>query len=121
MSTTIVRAIKAGQTEVVSGPLDSWGQRPGARGEAATRGRKLLDQEGQPAVGIWDCTPGSWTVTDRQDTEVSTILAGRGRITDSDGEQQEIGPGDVLVLPLGWSGRWEILEPLRKVYVVVPG
>jgi uncharacterized cupin superfamily protein len=121
VSTTLVKAIKATATEVGSDPLAPWGRRPEASGEAATRGRKLLDHDGLPAAGIWACTPGSWTVSDRQDTEVSVVLSGRGRITDADGEAREIEAGDLLILPLGWSGQWEILEPLRKIYVVVPG
>lgn len=118
MSTTSMRAITAAATDVSSASLEPWGQRPGATGEAATRGWKLLDQEGRPAVGVWECTPGSWSVTDRQDTETSVIVSGRARVTDADGTAHDLGPGDVLVLPLGWSGTWEILEPTRKVYIV---
>jgi uncharacterized cupin superfamily protein len=118
VSTTSLRAITAAESEVSSASLEPWGQRPGATGEAATSGWKLLDQDGLPAVGVWGCTPGSWTVTDRQDTETSIIVAGRARVTDADGTPHDLGPGDVLVLPLGWSGTWEILEPTRKVYIV---
>ena len=118
MSTTSTRAITAVATDVSSASLEPWGQRPGATGEAATSGWKLLDQEGQPAVGVWECTPGSWTVTDRRDTETSVIVSGRARVTDADGTAHDLGAGDVLVLPLGWSGTWEILEPTRKVYIV---
>ena len=118
MSTTSQQAITAASADVGSASLDAWGQRPGATGEAATSGWKLLDQEGLPAVGVWECTPGAWTVTDRRDTEISIIVSGRARITDADGTARELGPGDVLVLPLGWSGSWEILEPTRKIYVV---
>jgi uncharacterized cupin superfamily protein len=30
----------------------------------------------------------------------------------------ELGPGESVVLPRGWSGRWDILETVRKVYVL---
>jgi uncharacterized cupin superfamily protein len=114
----LTQAITASKADTETGELESWGQRPGATGEALTSGWKLLDQDGQPAVGIWACTPGSWTVTDRADTEISVIVSGRARIHDADGTTRELTGGDVLVLPLGWSGRWEILEPTRKIYVV---
>jgi hypothetical protein len=26
--------------------------------------------------------------------------------------------GDLLVLPVGWSGRWDVTATLRKVYVI---
>ena len=29
----------------------------------------------------------------------------------------ELTAGDVLTLPKGWSGRWDILETVRKLYV----
>jgi uncharacterized cupin superfamily protein len=39
-------------------------------------------------------------------------------LTRKDGEVREVGPGDVLVLPLGWTGSWTILEKTRKLYVI---
>jgi uncharacterized protein len=76
--------------------------------------------DGVTDVGIWECTPGGWHIEDRPDTEVVHILAGRVRMTDdTDGSTREIGPGEVMVLPKGWSGRWDILETTRKLYVVV--
>lgn len=78
--------------------------------------------DGTTETGIWACTPGGWHIENRPDTEVVHILAGRVRMTDdTDGSTREIGPGDVMVLPKGWSGRWDILEPTRKLYVVVAG
>lgn len=123
MTTSVVRAIKTSQQEAAATDLDSWGARPGAVGEAATSGMSLLARQDLPQVGttgIWDCTPGRWTVAARPVTEVSFIVAGRGRVTDSDGEVHEISVGDVLVLPAGWSGQWEIVERLRKIYVLAP-
>ncbi len=77
--------------------------------------------EGLPvAVGLWECTPGGWEIVERPDTEVVHILSGRVRMTDAGGAVTEIGPGDVMVLPKGWSGRWDILETTKKLYVIVP-
>lgn len=102
------------------GPLDDWGPRAGAdSGDPRTSGRILqADSDGVPQVGIWECTPGSWPVRDRADTEVVQILSGRARITDEGGASVELGPGDGVVLPKWWSGRWEILETVRKLYVL---
>jgi len=68
-------------------------------------------------VGLWECTPGGWTITDRPDTETVRILSGRARLTDAGGASVELSAGDVLVLPKGWSGRWDILETVRKLFV----
>ncbi len=70
-------------------------------------------------VGVWECTPGGWAIHERPDTEVVHILEGRVRMTNTDGSTREIGAGDVMVLPRGWSGRWDILEFTRKLYVTV--
>ena len=70
-------------------------------------------------VGVWECTPGGWPIVDRRDTEVASIVNGRGTITDADGTEHVLVPGAVVTLPKGWSGRWDISETLRKVYVIV--
>lgn len=76
--------------------------------------------DGLTETGIWECTPGGWHIENRPDTEVVHILSGRVRMSDdSDGSTREIVEGDVMVLPRGWSGRWDVLETTRKLYVVV--
>jgi hypothetical protein len=50
---------------------------------------------------------------------VATTISGKGVITDADGNGQSLLPGSVVTLPKGWSGRWDITETLRKVYVIV--
>lgn len=103
------------------GPLEDTGPRVGADvGSPMTGHRSLLDA-GSLQVGIWECTPGGWSVTDRPNTEVIHILRGSGRITDASGVVHQLRPGTVHVFPLGWSGRWDIDATIRKVYVTVEG
>ena len=70
-------------------------------------------------VGVWECTPGGWPIVDRTDTEIATIVSGTGVVTDADGTERVLVPGSVITLPKGWSGRWDLTETLRKVYVLV--
>ncbi len=51
--------------------------------------------DGYTHIGVWECTPGRF---------------GSGT--------REVGPGDLLVLPRGWTGEWVILEHIRKLYVI---
>ena len=93
----------------LAGDLEDWGPRAGADvGEPTTRGRVLYEGNGIQ-VGIWECTPGGWTIQDRPAHETVQILSGRAR-TNADGTSTELTTGDVLTLPKGWSGRWDILE-----------
>ena len=38
-----------------------------------------------------------------------------------DGREEDLGPGDALMLPLGWKGEWVLLETTRKLYVITSG
>jgi uncharacterized cupin superfamily protein len=111
------------QAAAVTGPLEPWGPRSGADvGDPQTSGIEFYAAADPDAprvqVGVWECTPGGWSITDRPDTETMVLLAGRIRITDADGTEHALGAGDVFVLPKGWSGRWDVLETVRKVYVI---
>jgi uncharacterized cupin superfamily protein len=68
-------------------------------------------------TGVWECQPGGWNITPREDTEVCYIVSGRVTVTDgATGNVYEVSAGDVVVQPKGWSGRWEVTETIRKVY-----
>jgi uncharacterized cupin superfamily protein len=47
------------------------------------------------------------------------VLEGVCFLTNSDGSSRRIASGDTVVLPKGWSGRWDVIETIRKVFVVV--
>jgi len=75
---------------------------------------------GPMEIGTWACTPGGFEVVDRPTTEMFVVLEGCGFLTNLDGTTaRRFGPGSTVVLPKGWSGRWDILETVRKVYLVV--
>jgi uncharacterized cupin superfamily protein len=70
-------------------------------------------------IGIWECQPGGWPIVNRPDTEVCYVLSGAATITDDATDtKHELKAGDLLVLPVGWSGRWDVTQTLRKVYVI---
>ena len=46
------------------------------------------------------------------------MLSGHGILTDADGARGCFGPGDVVVLPKGWHGRWDVLVAIHKVWFV---
>jgi len=102
----------------LSGELEDWGPRIGAdAGQPMTSGLVFHESDGFQ-VGVWECTPGGWAIENRPDSETVRILKGRATLTNADGSSVELGVGDVLVLPKGWSGRWDISETVRKFYAV---
>jgi uncharacterized cupin superfamily protein len=102
----------------LSAELDDWGARAGADvGEPLMSGRIFYEGNGVE-VGVWECTPGGWPIENRPDHETVQILAGSARLSNADGTSVELSAGDVLTLPKGWSGRWDILQTVRKLYVI---
>lgn len=95
------------------------GQRAGADQGDPQVSAHTISNDGTIHAGVWECTPGGWPIVDRTDTEIASIVSGKGIITDADGTEQHLAPGSVVTLPKGWSGRWDITETLRKVYVIV--
>ena len=108
----------ANDSAELTAELDDWGPRTGAdSGTPQTHGRVFYEGNGVQ-VGLWECTPGGWTIENRPDHETVQILSGRARLTNADGSTVELTAGDVLTLPKGWSGRWDILETVRKLFVI---
>lgn len=66
-------------------------------------------------IGVWEHSIG--VSTDTENDEVFVVLSGRGRIRMQDGAILELAPGTVGRLFAGEQTRWEIDEPLRKVWV----
>lgn len=80
--------------------------------------RKVYDV-GPTGVGCWTCTAGGWPVPPRKTTECFHVLEGRFFLTNADGTARCCQAGDTLMLPKGWAGHWDIIEPVKKVWVVV--
>ena len=75
--------------------------------------------DGSTSIGVWECTPGRFTADRTQGGEYCHIISGRATVTNADGSgARDIGPGDLLVLPQGWTGEWMIHEHMRKLYVI---
>jgi uncharacterized cupin superfamily protein len=76
--------------------------------------------DGAVEAGIWECEPGAWRIdfADKRD-EFFHLLEGRIRITAQSGEAREFGPGMPCLIPAGFKGLFEVLEPARKIYVMM--
>lgn len=71
-------------------------------------------------AGIWECEPGRWRIQmDPNEHEYFVVLSGRCRLHEPDGRFTEAGPGEALVIPPAFAGSFEVLETLRKHFVIV--
>ncbi|SEM59732.1 hypothetical protein SAMN04487857_103120 [Pseudomonas sp. ok272] len=71
---------------------------------------------GQLNAGEWEAEVGQWTVS-FSEHEYCEILKGVSVLRDSEGNAKTLRAGDRFVIPAGFKGTWEVLEPCRKVYV----
>ena len=68
-------------------------------------------------AGIWASSVGAFKVSYTEE-ELCFLLEGRVRLTDGSGTVREFGPGSAFVIPAGFEGVWETLEPVKKVYAI---
>jgi uncharacterized protein len=70
--------------------------------------------------GIWRCEPGKWRIEfGETEHEVFTVLEGRCRVYDDEGNFQEIATGESIHIPPNFTGAFEVLETVTKSYVIV--
>jgi uncharacterized cupin superfamily protein len=75
------------------------------------------EPSGQFFAGDWSSTVGKWHVA-YSEHEFCHLLEGKVVLTSDTGSQWHFGPGDAWVIPAGFSGTWETLEPARKRYAI---
>ena len=79
-------------------------------------------EDGVTKIGLWECTPGRFSADRTKASEICHILSGSATVeAKQGGDKRDIGPGDMLILPLGWEGEWTIHEQVRKTYVMTRG
>lgn len=75
--------------------------------------------DGAVSVGVWRATAETITFEDYGVNEAMLMLSGRLRLHESDGAVHDLGPNGVFFIPKGWTGTWEIVEDMEKLYVIV--
>lgn len=77
--------------------------------------------EGNMITGTWESEPGTLEL-DLDLTEFCHLLEGHWRFTSESGQVTEVRAGDSWVFPRGWKGTAEVIEKVRKVYMMIlPG
>lgn len=68
-------------------------------------------------AGIWQSEIGKWTIQYTEE-EYCHILEGVSLVTEDNGETNQVQAGDRFVIPAGFKGTWEVIEPTRKHFVI---
>jgi len=93
---------------------------PDAKSDPATQTTTTdwyADSTGAFRSGFWSSKPGRSEVHYQKD-ELCTLLAGVVRLTDEGGKTVTYGAGDTFLIPFGFKGVWETVEPARKFFAV---
>lgn len=78
------------------------------------------NDSGEVFAGEWACEVGSWRIEfGPAEDEFFHVTQGRVRITDDAGKAVEIGAGESLVIPAGFKGVFEVVEPVKKHYMII--
>lgn len=100
--------------------LTDWGQVAKPIGEPVSMeiGKLMFRrQDGSSEMGVWECTTGRWRCDVVRD-EFCYFLSGKAVYTADSGEVIRISGGMAAAFPAGWTGECEIIETVRKVYMV---
>lgn len=75
------------------------------------------DPAGRFFAGLWQSETGKWRIRYTEE-EYCHVLEGVSVITDEEGRAVTVSAGDRFVIPRGFAGTWEVVEPTRKIYVI---
>lgn len=78
---------------------------------------RFTSADGRFNCGIWTGEVGKWRVSFTEN-EFCQLLAGIVMVDGDDGSSRTFRAGDAFVMPAGFTGTWEIVEPARKYYAV---
>jgi uncharacterized protein len=101
-------------------PLPSIRFDAAARGDGATRTTTkewYRDPSGSFKSGFWSAQPGKSEIAYDID-ELCVLIEGVVRLTDATGHVETYHAGDTFLIPNGFKGVWETVEPVRKFYAV---
>jgi len=102
------------------GPLEPPAGVP-LEGPMRHRGYELWrSEDGVTEVGVWEVDPGLMRANFENEGEFVHVLSGEMICIPDEGAETRLGPGDSMVFPAGWQGRWRIESTMRKVYVSLP-
>ena len=75
------------------------------------------DPSGKFFSGIWQSEVGKWAINYTEE-EFCHMLEGVSIVTNEEGVAVTLRAGDSFVIPRGFKGSWEVIEPSKKKYAI---
>ena len=70
--------------------------------------------------GLWQCEVGAWDIVFAENKqEFFTVIEGIVRIHDQQGQYIEVTAGHAGIIPPSFKGTFEVIETVKKYYVIV--
>jgi uncharacterized cupin superfamily protein len=69
------------------------------------------------SAGEWEASIGKWRIA-YAEWEYVQVISGRCVLAGDDGTTIAAGPGDSFVIEPGFTGTWEVMETMRKRWVI---
>ena len=101
--------------------LGEWVPRPGTLEGNPHHRSVIVQRNNQLEAGVWEATPGTFTLTRDGYDEVFCVMSGHATVHLDNGMSFDMRPGGVLLTPAGVTGTWVVHETLRKAYGIVRG
>ena len=119
MTDTLPRIVLIDSTDALDPALDQPREERRVQG-APWRKTWLLHDSAPMSAGVWECEVGRWRIVfPANEQEYFFVISGLARLHGPDGVVTDIGPGQACVIPPGFVGEFEVVEPVRKHFVVV--
>lgn len=110
--------VKAFANEPLTEPRSLIDAKIVTKGRDAWEKTRILyaDATGELTAGLWESSPGAWSLHTIED-EYVRLLEGEIKLTDAKGATRTFKPGDSFFVPERFSGEWENIGTVRKVFV----
>ena len=87
---------------------------------ARTTFNHFTNSTGEVFAGEWTSEVGSWRIEfGATEDEFFFVTQGRVRIIGDSGQTTELAAGQSIVIPAGFRGIFEVVEPVKKHYMIV--
>ena len=84
------------------------------------RTTQALYEHPNMSCGIWECEVGAWKIVFAANKqEFFQVISGKVRLHSEDGSFHDITAGNAGVIPPSFCGTFEVLEAVKKYYVIV--